>query len=281
MQVRLAFGLEEDGTRHRLARLRELTGNEELLMAELADHLTPAACTTTLLVAMTERIGSVQSPSYDQCAALPVGDRERLLLAICTMVAGSQIDLVANCPSCATELEIGLPLREMLDAENAGSGADRTILISESEGDWRVEMRLPNGADQERCAATAFVDPNRAARDLVVGCIFRLIDPEGRSVAAMDLPPAFESILSAEFERADEMADLSAAMACPDCGTVFDAAVDGLGILRAALGRSHGILGDVYRMARRYHWSEREILTLTRTRRKRYLALADEMEALP
>jgi hypothetical protein len=34
-------------------------------------------------------------------------------------------------------------------------------------------------------------------------------------------------------------------------------------------------------MARRYHWSEREILTLTRTRRKRYLALADEMEALP
>lgn len=281
MQVRLAFGLEKDGIRHRLAHLRELTGNEELLMAELADHLTPAACTTTLLAAMTERIGSVRSPSYDQCAALPVGDRERLLLAICTMVAGSQIDLVADCPSCAAELEISLPLREMLDSENAGSEADRTILISESEGDWRVEMRLPNGADQERCAATALTDPSRAARDLVVGCVLRLIDPEGKPVAVTDLPTAFESILSAEFEQADEMADLSATMTCPDCGAAFDAAVDGLGTLRAALGQSHGILGDVYRMARRYHWSEREILTLPRTRRKRYLALADEMETLP
>lgn len=281
MQVRLAFGLEQGGVRHRLAHLRELTGNEELLMAELADHLPPAACTTTLLAAVTERIGSVQSPSYDQCAALSVGDRERLLLAVCTMAAGTRIDLVADCPCCAARLEIALPLRDMLDRETAESEADRALLVSTSDGDWRVETRLPNGADQERCATTALADPHRAAHDLVAGCVRRLVDPEGRPVAAIDLPAAFEPILSMEFEKADDMADLSAAMVCPDCGTAFDAAIDGLGLLRAALGQAHGILGDVYRMARRYHWSEREILALTRIRRKRYLALADEMEARP
>ncbi|MGB3866312.1 MAG: hypothetical protein WBA29_11875 [Xanthobacteraceae bacterium] len=277
----MAFGLEEGGVRHRLAYLRELTGNEELLMAELADHLSPAACTTALLAAMTERIGSVQSPGYDQCAALSVGDRERLLLGVCTMAAGTRIDLVADCPCCAARLEIALPLREMLDRETAESEADRALLISASDGDWRVETRLPNGADQERCATTAFADPHRAARDLVAGCVRRLIDPKGRPVAAIDLPAAFEPILSAEFEKADEMADPSAAMVCPDCGTAFDAAIDGMRILRTAFGRSHGIFRDVYRMAQRYHWSEREILALTRTRRKRYLALADEMEARP
>ena len=40
--------------------------------------------------------------------------------------------------------------------------------------------------------------------------------------------------------------------------------------------RAPGLLRDVHRLARAYHWSEREILSLTLDRRLGYLLLLEE-----
>ncbi len=52
-------------------------------------------------------------------------------------------------------------------------------------------------------------------------------------------------------------------------------------ILQTALGDVRRVYDDVFRMARAYHWSEAEILSLPLRRRRHYLAIAEVAEASP
>jgi hypothetical protein len=59
-------------------------------------------------------------------------------------------------------------------------------------------------------------------------------------------------------------------MVCPSCGEPTRAQLD---VTAMPLSSADLLYQEVHRIASTYHWSEREILSLTRQRRQRYLAL--------
>ncbi len=278
--VLLSHGLRTAGACGFDAELRGLTGHEETLICDSPARLTPAECTTALLAAVTRRIGAVEPVTPEVVAELVIGDRERLLLALCNMTFGPELDLVATCPNegCGAMSEIPVQLADIVMAhQNTGSVTEHEIRPLAPEGQWRIRFRLPAGRDQENAARIS--DPAVATRAFVTGCVLEIVDPAGAAVSSAELPAAFEPLLSDAFQRLDPAAESSTEIVCPGCGAESHALLDGFMILHAGLARSSGIFGDVYRMARSYHWSEAEILALPRARRKRYLEVAAEMEA--
>ena len=278
--VLLSHGLRAAGACAFEAELRGLTGREEALIGDCPARMTPAECATELLATVTRRIGALEPVTREMAADLVVGDREQLLLALCHMTFGANLDLVATCQNeaCGAVCEVPVQIADIIgERPTVACEVEYEIRPIVPEGAWRVRFRLPSGRDQERAAQLA--DPAAATRLLISGCVGEITNPAGNLVSAADLPAALEPLLSEAFQRLDPAAESTTEIICPSCGALNQAILDGFTILHAGLTRSSGIFGDVYRMARLYHWSEAEILALPRTRRKRYLEVAAEMEA--
>ena len=70
--------------------------------------------------------------------------------------------------------------------------------------------------------------------------------------------------------------DLEIEGACPECGAAFTATLPVAKFFISELRQAGGIEREVHCLAWHYHWSEADILSLTRSRRRRYLDLIDD-----
>jgi hypothetical protein len=267
-KVELLHGLTAGGQRHTLAELREPTGRDEAILAELDPEAVPAERISALIEALVIRFGACECPSRDQLLQLTAGDRERLVLAICSALLGPQVDLVTPCPHCGNLTEVPIRFDQVI-ASRPVAPLDSFELQTE-RGRWKARCRPPNGAD----LAKAVRGGTEAARELIAHCLLALSDPAGNQVAANTLPVECEADLAAALWRLDPIAECRIEMECPSCGGGIGALIDGYAILRTGLGDANRLYGDVYRMARAYHWSEAEILSLPLRRRRHYLAIA-------
>jgi hypothetical protein len=274
-KVELLHGPLEAGRRHTLAELRDPTGHDEATLAELGQSATPAECVSAVVAALTLRIGDCEQPSMDRILQLTAGDRERLLLAISARLLGPELDLVTPCPSCRDLAEVPVRFGDLI-ASRPASAPDR-IELQTGDGQWTARCRPPAGADLERAVHGG---PD-AARMLIVGCLIELIDPAGNRVAAGALPAECEARVASALADLDPAAECRVEIECPSCAEKIEALIDGFTILRTGLGGAQQLYDDVYRMARAYHWSEAEILSLPLKRRRHYLAIAEGAEARP
>jgi Mor family transcriptional regulator len=124
---------------------------------------------------------------------------------------------------------------------------------------------LPTGADQEAVLDSLQTKP----QDRVAALLARCLEEGARALAAEEQ----EQVIAA-MERLAPQVDLELELTCPECGhqfvLPFDLAAFFLDETRAGAG---ALLREVHHMALHYHWSEAEILALTRERRRAYLAL--------
>jgi len=276
--VELQHGLLEGGRRHTLAELRDLTGHDEAMLAELRRDATPAECVSGLIAALTLRIGEIECPLVDRIRELTAGDRERLVLALCARLLGPEADLIAMCQSCGAVAEIPVCFADVAGAcMQPGTTAESRIELVAGDAHWVARLRPPVGADLERAAR----DGPQAARDLMVSCIQELTDPSGHRVAQSELPTACESVIADALLALDPAAEALIEADCPSCAKPIDALLDGYAILQCGLGGANRIYDDVFRIARAFHWSEHEILSLPFRRRRHYLAIAKASEARP
>ncbi|MGQ0444606.1 MAG: hypothetical protein ACT4O2_05630 [Beijerinckiaceae bacterium] len=277
-KVQLLYGLLERGQRHTVAELRDPAGYDEAMLAELGRDTTPVERVSALLAALTLRLGEIEAPAADRLLDLTAGDRERLVLALCARLLGSEIDLVAACPSCGALAEIPVCFAEVAAARPAaGASMESYFALQAGGANWVARLRLPTGADLER---TARGGPG-AARDLILCCIEELADPSGGRVARSKLPAACESSLAEALLALDPIAEWRFAGNCPSCAEPIDMLLDGYTILQSGLGSANRVYREVFRMARNYHWCEAEILALPLRRRRRYLAIAEAAEIPP
>lgn len=272
LKVELLHGLIENGRRHTLAELREATGRDEAMLADASRDATPAERISMLLAALVLRIGEIETPAMDRILELSAGDRERLVLALCARLMGAEVDLTATCPSCSTVAEMPIRFAEVLALHDAPipDGLSHVELDVDG-GIWTARLRPAKGADLERAARAG----SRAARGLIVGCIEELRDSSGKPVIASALPSVCEAQLADALLALDPAAETRVVAECPSCGQPLDALLDGYTLLRGGLGGVHGVYDEVFRMARAYHWSEAEILSLPLRRRRHYLAIAE------
>lgn len=77
-------------------------------------------------------------------------------------------------------------------------------------------------------------------------------------------------------ERVAPLLTLELAAACPECGATQHMDFDmGSYLLRRLLGDKQRLPSEVHTLALAYGWGHQDILSLTRTERKSYLALIE------
>jgi hypothetical protein len=184
----------------------------------------------------------------DELAHLPVGERDRRLLALREWAFGPAIEGRADCPRCGEALECSFPL----DAIRVASP-----LIENHE-----EFRLPDSADLLAIEAMTDIDQARAV--LLDRCV------------AKTVPPAMVEAVLARMEQADAQARVRLDFECPSCANRWTSLFD---IVEFFWTEIHAwvrrLLREVHTLASAYGWSEGAIVALSPRRRQMYLDMVE------
>ncbi|MBL7520052.1 hypothetical protein I6A84_18635 [Frankia sp. CNm7] len=208
-----------------------------------------------------------------RAAALPLGRRDALLLDLYRGVRGPWLDALAECPGCAATVEIRLSVAELVDgypaaasgSEPLGDPGPRDLDL----GTARVRARCPATADLVAAAAAGTAD---GARDVLVArCVELVSRPDG---SARPLDDDELDRVGRHLERADPLVDVRLDIRCDECGHGWPAPLDVPALVWAQVrAGARRLLTEVDALARRYGWSQAEILGLSERRRRAYLDL--------
>jgi hypothetical protein len=208
---------------------------------------------------------------------LSMGDRELLLLLVRRRLFGNIMQCVLKCPSCDEKLDVELKVDDLIVESNAVQQIRYEELI-EAEGTWfRVTFHLPTAGDVEKALRPA-ADIEGTARALARGCIdsvSRVSDEPGSTQEEKEeWPDSVLRKISARIEQLDPQAEIELQSNCPACGYEFKQPVDPGGYLVHELAARQRVkYQEVHELARAYHWSEAEILSMGSRKRQIYLDL--------
>lgn len=195
-------------------------------------------------------------------ASLP--ERNLLAMRRYAELFGAPVELLGRCACCATTVEFTIDAADCAMAlareAPAGDGAREWHVLPGTPGTTRFRLPLP--ADLH--ALDAVEDADAFADALLDRCV------------AGERP--CEALRGAIVSRMQEMlpgATIDFALRCPECGHGWRAPLDAVDLLwRVLRVRAERLLAEVALIARRFGWSERDILTLDPARRAAYLQLA-------
>jgi hypothetical protein len=172
-----------------------------------------------------------------------------------------QLSLTRHCPraTCGEAMDIDLPTRELIAlARSAGERA---------EADCRGRrLRRPCGSDQRRWRQARFTSRAEAEAAVLASLV------AGGPVTAEE-----RAVLAEALAELDPLSAFEVAVTCPECGHAVGIPVDLEAVVLGELARHQAqMIADVDRLARRYGWSESQVLAVPAWRRKQYLALDGE-----
>jgi hypothetical protein len=201
-------------------------------------------------------------------AAAPVGRRDGRLLELYETLFGQQLQTVTRCPRCDQNLESSFATRD-IRVQPVTLPAKETLKLR-AHG-CTIEYRLPNSEDLLQ--VSAMNDANEARMELLRRCVIAA-KVAGKHQGVEHLTAEVVERLTDEMARQDPAADVQIQLSCPACRHAWSACFDIVSYFWSELDDwAQRILADVNVLARAYGWSEREILTLTPTRRRHYLEL--------
>jgi hypothetical protein len=280
------------GLLHREFELAPLTGREEELLVQ-AGRSQSATLVTDVLSRCLRRLGGISPVPPDVTRRLLVADRLYLLLQVRGVTFGDLVhaDLMCPWPDCGAQVSIDVPIADVPVEEPPYRAPLHTMTLSDRAlaagadigGDGELCFRLPDGSDQEELSELLAHNEAEALTGLLCRCVQRLgrhEPPDREHVSALS------ALARAEIdERMRQLApkvEQSMTATCAGCGRAFVAPFD---VQRLLLGelRTDGPLlyQEVHYLAYHYHWSEQEIMAMTRDKRRTYIdVLADAIEVL-
>lgn len=208
---------------------------------------------------------------------LTLGEFNRALLAICVLNFGGRADAVCVCPeaACGERMDVDLDFRAML-ARVPGGAAPGPVDVSvpAAQGALRARLGPLRLADLRAAVAEAPADAAEGRARLLGRALEALEAPGGEAVpaAALRADAAALAALEGALLAADPLARVAVRGACPSCGQETPLAVEPMEFALAPLASPARLLDEVDCIARAYHWSEAEILSLPLLRRRAYLA---------
>lgn len=196
--------------------------------------------------------------SYEELAALPVGERDDRLLALRGWAFGPRLRGLSACPVCSETVEVTLPLGGLRSTANPQTE------FAVSFGGEEFRARVPSTLD---LLAVESVRDEGAARDaLLERCLL------GRTLA--ELPPGAGDAIVRQMAQADPGANIELALGCPACGHEWPALFNVVAFFwREIEAWSRRTLTEVHSLASAYGWTEAEILALSPRRRQVYLEM--------
>jgi hypothetical protein len=188
-----------------------------------------------------------------------LGRRNRALLELHSACFGSRLRAWAACEHCREKMEFEVEIRSLLGPGEEASQEETVVVNGRT-------FRLPTSRDLAEAARES---------DAALGG-FRLLERchiEGDAGAwtEEDL-----NVVGDCFAKADPMAELRMALACPVCGEAHEETLDPVTFLWSELQAvARRTLLEVHTLATAYGWSEREILGLSDLRRSLYLQMVN------
>ena len=276
--------MDDDGQAHGQVTLSPLCGFAEKMIADRG-HTPSAVLVTALLSHCILRLGAIDDVSEGMVRRLLVGDRLFLLLKLREMTFGRNIQAVITCtwPDCRARVDIDFSTENIPVTGSPQQSLRHRMRLSQEAGGNTVTFRLPNGEDQEILAHLLDSDEAMAADSLLARCV-QSIGPVRQPAMAdiMSLSATAKAEIEREMDRLAPKIGFSMEAVCPECGRTFTTSFDLQEFVLAELRtRLDLLLKEVHYLAYHYHWSEKEILGMTRENRRRYIeVLSEEMERL-
>ncbi len=149
-----------------------------------------------------------------------------------------------------------------------------------NDGDkhYRVEFRLPKGGDQEELAPLTVNNEPESVNKLLARCIQRIdgvMEIDESQIEKLS-PFAREKIEKTMAELAPRI-DLEMEAKCPECGKAFSFPFNmSQFFIDEMRGNLNQLYQEVHFLAFYYKWSESDILSMTRKKRRNYLELLNE-----
>ncbi len=253
----LPGGLWDGQQRRREFAFGPITGAFELTLAETAASNAPLPRRVTLVLsAALAHVGQVRAAA-EVVGALAVGDRQFLMRQLGRVLGCDIRWLAATCDQCRKPFDVQIE-ESRLPVKEAGESFPFAT-VKTSWGEWR--FHVPTGADQQ--AATSIPDDRAAIRFLAKSCV---IDPIPETIA--DLSDADIILIDQALEEASPEVTTVVESACPECGHTNRVYVDPYTCLTTG---SDAVWDEIHELASCYHWSERDIVGLSRERRRTYL----------
>lgn len=293
--VRLPGGWwDPAGRLQRDAELTVLTGRDEEQLARPGRQET-ASLVTQVLSQCVRRVGDLSPVPADVIRQLLVADRDYLLLRLRQATFGDRIRADLFCPwaQCGERMSVDFSIDELPVRESAEKGPVYEMMLSPMAladsagagdlGGGEVAFRLPTGADQEELSGLLASDEPHALTLLLARCVERL---GGRPAPGANAMAALSGLARAEIEaemlRVAPMVQREIETTCAECHRTFTAPVNLRRFFFGELRTDNELLyKEVHYLAYHYHWSEAEIMAMTRTKRARYLdVLSGEIERI-
>jgi len=276
------------GQLHREFELGTLTGHEEELLAKTRLPQT-AVLVTEVLSRCLRRLGQLSPVPPEVISQLLVVDRHYLLLQLRLVTFGELVRGSLACPwaDCGERVSIDFSIVDIPVEEPPHRAPTHSMTLPAS---WtgrpeavEVAFRLPNGGDQEELSGLADINEAEALTLLLSRCIQRIGSdgpPDRDEVAA--LPGPARAGIEERMRHLAPKVELTMEAKCAECGRLFAAPFDIHGFFFGELRTDHELLyREVHYLAYHYHWSEQEIMAMTRSKRRTYIdVLADAIEVL-
>ena len=200
----------------------------------------------------------------DEWAGVSIGERDRGLLQLRETLFGAKFEAIASCPKCSERLELTFSTQDLL-ARGATTASEPLRLTS---GGYEVDYRVPTTDDLLAVAG----NPGQARELLMERCVEARND--GVAVSASALPDEVVRLLGQKMADADPQAEVQILLTCPACSHHWPTVFDILSYLWGEIEDwAQRLLQDVHSLASAYGWSERDILSMSATRRRLYLEM--------
>lgn len=243
-RVALPIGLEIDGIRYRNVVIDEMTGIDEENLSSRKVRNNGAKAITLLLRRCIQSIEGVLEQKRDPLALIDekyvrnmyVADRDFLIMCIRTISGDSELLMNMNCPSCGSEIDKLVNLKE-LDVYEWDENEPVEITVDLPRGFYnqdtqqynnRVRWAFPKGVAQERLAS---LPENEMGTNLIAIGL--------RSVEGREGIPSSDEVRRLSVRDRGALADAIVEnmvgvetkidICCDNCGHEFDSEVNTVG----------------------------------------------------
>jgi hypothetical protein len=238
------------------AGMRPLTG--ELLLAAWEE----GACGHELRRAVTMLSIALPDCGQARLSALPIAERNRMLLRLHELSFGPFLHVFAVCPACAARLEFAVPVADMAASLETQSPQ---APITWTEAGRHYQLRP---ATTDDLIATLDVTDVRTAQELLLERCLE-VSPPHETAQLSSSPEVLQ-----KFEQMHGTAELACAIECPGCSS---AELQDLDIARflwtEVRNAALRLLGEIHELASAYGWSEQAIARMGAGRREAYLEM--------
>jgi hypothetical protein len=200
-------------------------------------------------------------------AALPLGERDRLILRLHAELFGRILEAQDRCPQCGEIVTFTFTVEVL---QQVPAAAPEPVRV-EHDG-YSVSCRLLTSGDV--LAATHGEPVAARGRQAMLASAVISAERNGQPVGPADLPATVAAAVAGALAEADPFAEIRVRPACDACGHAWDAVLDLPDFVWREL-RDWGqrLIRDVHVLAKAYGWREQEVLALPPSRRTVYLRL--------